>query len=411
MNITIIGTGYVGLTIGACLASLKHKVYCVDNNSSKINALKNNTLPLYEPGLKELINSNICFTTNIEEALTKSDICFITVGTPQAGDNSADLSYIKEVILQISKYINTYKLIVIKSTVPPGTNRELSKLLREHTSAPFNIISNPEFLRQGSAVSDFMHPDRVVIGADNKEAVIPLYNIYSVLTDKIIITDSISAELIKYASNSFLATKISFINEISNICQAVGGDIKTVEEGLGLDHRIGSAFLSSGIGYGGSCFPKDIRALIHVAESNKYSAELLKAVDNVNSAQVEVFLRKIRKRFSSDLSGLTFAVWGLTFKPNTDDLRESPAAAIVDKLVSAGASIIAYDPKVSDYTNIRVVQDMYSVFKNANALLVLTDWEVFKTPDFSKVNVPAIFDGRHIYNKKELIERGFEYYG
>ena len=419
MNIAVIGTGYVGLTIGACLAELNHHVICVDNHTEKIEGLNKGIIPFYEPNLEETVkltvsNRDLEFTTDLTYAVQKSEVCFVAVGTPQADNGSADMTYITEAMTQIAKAMNNYKVIVIKSTVPPKTNERMTKLVSEISKYPFHIVSNPEFLRQGNAVRDFLHPDRAIIGSDNKEAAEVIGSLYAPITKNIFYMNPVSAELTKYAANSFLATKISFINEISNLCKRIGANIKDIEKGIGSDHRIGREFLSSGLGYGGSCFPKDIRALIYTAESYNADLSILRTVDEVNTNQKQLFLNKIYEKLGTHLSGKTIAVWGLSFKPNTDDLREAPSLYIVNSLVTAGATVKVYDPKVKGseklFPKVIFGDDMYSILKEASALIVLTEWEEFKNPDFKKVTVPVIFDGRHIYNKKEIEERGIEYY-
>lgn len=415
MKIGIIGTGYVGLTLGICLSHCGHQVICTDKDQEKIRSLINGNLPMHEPKLLEMLASNnVSFSTHIHEAVQKSEIIFITVGTPQSENGSCDLSHLKKVVEEIANSINGYKIIVIKSTVPPKTANSIKSSLKKLTKQPFDIISNPEFLRQGSAVYDFFHPDRIIIGSDNIEASKVIGKLYERITNNILYTDNTSAELIKYASNSFLATKISFINEIANLSEKIGATIKDVEIGMGLDQRIGKDFLSSGLGYGGSCFPKDIRALIQVGKESFCDMSIAEATDKTNTMQRQLFLNKIYSKFNSNLLGVTISIWGLSFKPDTDDIREAPSITIIKELLSKGVKIVAYDPKVKKSSHevlnkIKLVQDKYNALVGADALLVLTEWDEFRAPDFSKIKVPIIFDGRRIYNKEEIRRLGIEY--
>lgn len=428
MNITVIGTGYVGLVVGACLADLGNSVICVDNNEDKINNLNNGIIPIFEPGLEELVNTNknvgrLAFSTDLDYAVKCSDVCFIAVGTPQDEDGSADLKYVLEVAESIGKSMNGYKVVVDKSTVPVGTAEKVTQIISINTNYEFDVVSNPEFLKQGKAVEDFLYPDRVVIGSNSERASKIMKDIYSPVlrtSNKIIIMDVKSAEMTKYASNSFLATKISFINEIANLCEKVGADAEMVRIGMTSDTRIGDKFLFPGLGYGGSCFPKDIKALIKTGEEYNCQMNILKSADKTNQHQRELFLEKIINKFGQDLSRLTFAIWGLSFKPKTDDMREAPSITIINDLLKRGAKIFVYDPKAlktakNIFVNkINYVKNSYDAVKNADALVVLTEWNEFRRPDFEKIKsllkTPVIFDGRNIYNPEKLKSFGIEYY-
>lgn len=428
MKICVIGTGYVGLVVGTCFAEVGNSVICVDNNIEKIKQLNNIEIPIYEPGLEELIKNNLSenrlqFSIDLDNAVKQSDICFIAVGTPQGEDGSADLQYVCAVAESIAKAMNGYKVIVDKSTVPVGTALKVAEIIKANTNHPFDIVSNPEFLKQGAAVDDFLRPDRVIIGAESEKAqniMLELYSPFVKNQNPIITMDTKSAEMVKYASNSFLAVKISYINEIANICEKVGADINKVRKGMCADTRIGSKFLYSGIGYGGSCFPKDIKALIKTAEDNNCGCNILKSADAVNKLQREFFINKIVNRFGADLSGKTFAIWGLAFKPKTNDMREAPSVTIINSLLKKGAKIKAYDTKAIETAksifgnNIDYGNTAYSILENADALILVTEWNEFKNPDFKKIKSllknPIIFDGRNQYNKKMLKELGIEYY-
>lgn len=428
MNITIIGTGYVGLTLGACLAEVGNNVICVDKDIDKIHNLNNGIISIYEPELPEIIKHNqdenrLNFSVDLENAVKFSDICFITVGTPAKSDGNTDLSYIEEAAEQVAKAMNGYKIIVNKSTSPVGTADKISEIIRNYTAYPFDVAVNPEFLRQGNAVRDFLCPDRIIIGTNNADTATIIEKIYiPIIKDKskIIHMDIKSAEITKYASNCFLATKISLINEFANLCEKTGANIKKVEEGLGADTRIGNEFLNAGLGYGGSCFPKDIKALIKTAENYSCNMNILKSVDNTNQKQRQIFLNKIYNKFGKDLNGKMFALLGLSFKPNTDDLREAPSITIINDLLKSGAKIKAYDPKANNNAkkifNNKIIlsENLYNVFDNSDAILLLTEWEEFKHLDFDKVKTlmksPIIFDGRNIYNAERLREISFECY-
>lgn len=428
MNITVVGTGYVGLVAGACLADMGNTVICVDNNEEKIEQLKNGIIPIYEPGLEELVNANVkenrlLFSTDLDSSVKKSLVCFIAVGTPQGEDGSADLQYVFNVAESIAKSMNGYKVIVDKSTVPVGTADKVAEIIKTNTNHPFDVVSNPEFLKQGNAVDDFLKPDRVVIGSNSDKATAIMQEIYSPFFrtgNRVIVMDVRSAEMTKYASNSFLATKISFMNEIANLCEKLGADAEMVRVGMSTDSRIGNKFLFPGLGYGGSCFPKDVKALIKTGSENNCEMSIIKAADKVNKEQRKIFVQKIIDRFGLDLSGLTFAVWGLAFKPKTNDMREAPAITIINELLLKGAKIKAFDPKAMPLAQtifgnkIEYCNNSYDAIDKADCLLLLTEWNEFRRPDFEKIlelmNKPIIFDGRNQYDKYRLQEKGIEYY-
>ena len=426
MNIVIIGTGYVGLVAGACLADMGNQVICVDNNNAKINQLKNGVIPIYEPGLEDLVKTNVAegrliFSDDLKAAVEKSLVCIIAVGTPQWEDGSADLKYVFEAAESIAKSMNGYKVIVDKSTVPVGTADKVVNLVKQHTKFDFDIVSNPEFLKQGNAVDDFLSPDRVIIGSNSDKATKIMQEIYAPFFrtgNRIIVMDVKSAEMTKYAANSFLAVKISYANEIANLCEKVGADAEMVRIGMAMDSRIGNKFLFSGIGYGGSCFPKDIRALIKTAVENNCSMDIIASAEKINEKQRSIFLNKIIKRFGEDLTKRTFAVWGLAFKPRTNDMREAPSITIIMELLKRGATIKAYDPKAMDTAKlyfedrITYAKTSYEALQESDALLLLTEWNEFRHPDFGKIKsllkFPVIFDGRNQYEKKMLQEFGIE---
>lgn len=427
MKICVIGTGYVGLVAGTCFADMGHDVICVDKDQNKIEKLKQGIIPIYEPGLEELIKNNVGeerlnFSTDLDASVKDSLVCIIAVGTPQDEQGYADLTAVFEVAKQIGQSINGYKVIVDKSTVPVGTAQKVSNIIKEHTNFDFDVISNPEFLKQGAAVEDFLRPDRIIIGSDSERATKIMQEIYAPYMktgNPIIVMDVKSAEMSKYAANSFLAVKISFINEIANICEAVGADIEMVRKGLCTDSRIGSKFLYPGLGYGGSCFPKDVKALIKTAEENGYNAEIIKSADNTNIRQRELFINKIINRFGTDLNGKSFAIWGLSFKPKTNDLREAPSITIINRLLEMGAKIKAFDPKAFDTAKlifrdtITYCESAYDALSDTDALLLLTEWNEFKHPNFSKIkeamHTPVIIDGRNQYDKKQLNLQNIEY--
>lgn len=436
MKVSVIGTGYVGLVSGTCFADMGNDVWCVDVNEQKIENLKQGVVPIYEPGLYDLVMKNyeqgrLSFTTDIKEALEHTRVCLIAVGTPMGEDGSADLHYVLEVAAQIGQYMKHHMYVVDKSTVPVGTaarvREEIQKQLDERDSnLTFDVISNPEFLKEGAAVDDCMHPDRIIIGADNEEAVEVMKNLYMPYvrnTENFIIMDIASAEMTKYTANAMLATKISFMNEIANICERVGADVNKVRRGIGSDQRIGYQFINPGCGYGGSCFPKDVQALIRTSYKHGYEPQVLKAVEGVNSRQKYVIPEKVVKRFGEDLKGRTFAVWGLAFKPDTDDMRESPSITIIEELTKRGASIRAYDPKAMEEArsfylkgngSVAYVDARYEALDGADALILITDWKEFRSPDMEEIKArlkqPVVFDGRNQYDKKMMRKLGMEYY-
>ena len=428
MKITVIGTGYVGLVAGACFADMGNDVICVDNNKQKLEQLEKGIIPIYEPGLEELVKSNtlekrLTFSSDLDSAVKASEVCFIAVGTPQGEDGSADLQYVLGVAEEIAKAMNGYKVIVDKSTVPVGTADKVAEIIKQHTSHPFDVVSNPEFLKQGNAVDDFLYPDRVVIGSNSDRATQIMQDIYSPFFrtgNRVIVMDVKSAEMTKYAANSFLATKISFMNEIANLCEKVGADAEMVRVGMSTDSRIGNKFLFPGLGYGGSCFPKDVKALIKTGADNNCEMNIIKAADEANKKQRVNFLDKITKHFGEDLTGKTFAVWGLAFKPKTDDLREAPSITIINDLLKRGAKVKAFDPKAMDVAKFYFKDTItysiggYEALEGADALLLLTEWNEFRRPDFERVKSllkqPVIFDGRNQYNATRVREKGFKYF-
>lgn len=436
MKIAIVGTGYVGLVTGTCLSDYGNTVYCVDVDKSKIEKLRKGIVPIYEPGLEGKMTENISagrlfFTTDLCKALAHSDICFISVGTPIGEDGSADLQYVIAVASGIGKNMDHHMYVVDKSTVPVGTAEKVRTAIQQELDArnsalTFDVISNPEFLKEGNAVSDCSRPDRIVVGTDNERAAKVMRQLYMPLvknTEAMIFMDVASAEMTKYAANAMLATKISFMNEISNICERVGADVNKVRLGIGSDHRIGYQFIYAGCGYGGSCFPKDVRALIQIGQECGYESRILKAVEDVNDAQKHVLPEKVVRRFGENLSGKTFAVWGLSFKPDTDDMRMSAAITIIKDLVSRGARVKAYDPKAINEAKecylkgndgVEYCTGKYDALDGAEALLLVTEWKEFRQPDFTEIahrlKNPIIFDGRNQYDSEELAEIGFEYY-
>lgn len=428
MKICVIGTGYVGLVAGTCLAEMGNDVICVDNNLDKLKQLEHGIIPIYEPGLEELMKANIMegrlkFSGDLADAVQKSLVCFIAVGTPQSNDGAADLQYVEQVAQSIGRSLNGYKLIVDKSTVPVGTAEKVSAIISKYTNQDFDVVSNPEFLKQGAAVEDFLRPDRVVIGSNSQRATEIMQELYSPFLrtgNPVIIMDVKSAEMTKYAANSFLAIKISYANEIANICEAVGADAEMVRIGMCSDKRIGSQFLFSGLGYGGSCFPKDVKALLKTAKDNRCGCKLIQSADEVNQEQRAIFINKIINRFGENLSGKTFAIWGLAFKPKTNDMRMAPSITIINALLERGAKVQAYDPKAFDMatelwaSKITYCKNSYEALEDADCLLLLTEWNEFRRPDFDKVKdlmkAPVIFDGRNQYNSERMLQRGFEYH-
>ncbi len=426
MDICIVGTGHVGLVTGACFAELGNQVICADKNSSKIAGLVKSIMPFYEPGLKEMVAKNVqkkrlTFTTDLKEAVKKSLIIFIAVGTPPKENGEADLSDIERVAQDIARYMPSYRLIVEKSTVPVETGKWVEHTIRVNARGKkkFDVASNPEFLREGSAIEDFMHPDRVVLGTESKRAKDILMELYKPLKAPIIVTDIKSAEIIKHASNSFLATKVSFINAIANICERVGADVAKVAEGVGSDKRIGNQFLNAGCGYGGFCFPKDIEAFIRIAEKKRYDFQLLKAVRKINEEQRDLMLKKIENTLWN-VKGKTIGILGLSFKPDTDDLRFAPSIDIIKKLKLDGAKIRAFDPQAMPgarkiFKDIKFCKDVYAAAKGSDCLVILTEWNEFKELDFKRIKKllkqPVIVDGRNIYDPQKMKKMGFRYFG
>lgn len=433
MNIAIVGTGYVGLVSGTCFAEMGVNVTCVDVNEEKINSLKNGQVPIYEPGLDEMVLRNhregrLNFTTDLTSCLDNVDIVFSAVGTPPDEDGSADLQYVLAVAREFGQNIKKYTVLVTKSTVPVGTAQKVKAAIREEldkrgVDVPFDVASNPEFLKEGAAIKDFMSPDRVVVGVESekaKELMVKLYRPFMLNNFRVIFTDIPSAEMIKYAANSMLATRISFMNDIANLCELVGADVNMVRKGIGSDARIGSKFLYPGCGYGGSCFPKDVKALIKTAEKNGYNMSVLKAVEDVNDNQKRVLFNKLSKRYGGDLKGKTIAMWGLAFKPETDDMREATSLVTIGLLLEAGCTVRVYDPVAMNECCRRIgdkvyyASDMYDAVLDADALLMLTEWKQFRLPSWGVVaksmKTPLIIDGRNIYDAEELRQNGFEYY-
>ena len=436
MKIAVVGTGYVGLVTGTCLADYGNDVICVDVIQEKIEKLKKGIIPIYEPGLEGMVLENyqsgrLDFTTDIQSALQKSDICFIAVGTPMGEDGSADLQYVLGVAESIGKYMDHHIYVIDKSTVPVGTAKKVRETIQKEldkrqSPLTFDVISNPEFLKEGTAVEDCSRPDRIVIGTDNDDAAKVMREMYLPLvknTESFIFMDIASAEMTKYTANAMLATKISFMNEISNICELVGADVNKVRLGIGSDHRIGFQFIYPGCGYGGSCFPKDVQALIKTSADYGYETRILNAVEHVNADQKMVLVRKIVKKYGEDLTGKTFAVWGLAFKPKTDDMRQAPAITLIKELTKRGAKVKAYDPKavneakecyLKGVANVEYCDSKYDTLIGADAMILVTEWKEFRAPDFDEIskrlNAPVIFDGRNQYDAGRLEELGFEYY-
>jgi UDPglucose 6-dehydrogenase len=428
LEIGVIGTGYVGLVAGACFAESGNSVVCVDVDEAKVEALKRGQVPIYEPGLEEIIRRNasagrIRFTTSTRDAVEASSIIFIAVGTPQGEDGSADLTYVLAAARQIGQAMNGPKIVVDKSTVPVGTAEKVAKAIAEVAKYPVSVVSNPEFLKEGNAIDDFLKPDRVVIGTDDPDTRQAMEDLYSpfVRTGKpILFMDSRSAEMTKYAANAFLATKISFMNEIANLCEAVGADVSRVREGIGTDVRIGAHFLFPGPGYGGSCFPKDVSALSKIANDAGYDFRILRSVREVNERQKALLVKKLEQELGSDLKGRTIALWGLSFKPKTDDMREAPSLTVIRALLERGAKVVAHDPEAMREAkrifgdSITLVDSHYEACTNADALLILTEWSTYQRPNFETVKqllkTPLIVDGRNIYNPEKLRQAGFTYH-
>lgn len=437
MTLSIIGTGYVGLVSGTCFAEMGNTVWCIDIDKTKIDRLKNNDIPIFEPGLEEMVKRNaregrLKFTSDYAEAIPNSQVCFIAVGTPPGEDGSADISYVLKAAECIAEHIVHYTVIVDKSTVPVGTSElvkeRVNKVLeRRGAKVDFDVVSNPEFLKEGVAIEDFMRPDRVVIGAENDISATIMKNLYAPFVGNghpLLCMDIKSAEITKYAANAMLATRISFMNEIAQLCSIVGGDVKAVRQGIGTDARIGMSFLYAGCGYGGSCFPKDVKELISVGKRNGFEMKVASAVEEVNERQKHILFNLISKHFGKDIKGKTFALWGLAFKPQTDDMREAPSLTLIRDLVAAGAKVRAYDPEAFEQTkhylsdlpagSIEYVPSMNDVLNGTDALVLVTEWKQFRAPDFSliksKLSSPVIFDGRNIYEPTAMKELGFDYY-
>lgn len=434
MKVVVVGTGYVGLVTGTCFAEVGIDVICVDIDHKKIANLSKGIIPIFEPGLEALVTKNVAngrlqFSTSLSQSIIGADVAFIAVGTPPGEDGSADLKYVIGVAQEIGQYMNSYGVIVTKSTVPVGTAEKVQSAIQQELEKrqldiAFDVASNPEFLKEGAAVDDFLKPDRIVVGVSSvkaEEVMRKLYKPFLLNGHPIIFMDVPSAEMTKYAANSMLATKISFMNDIANLCEIVGADVNMVRKGIGSDARIGNKFIYPGIGYGGSCFPKDVKALIKTASSNGYQMQILEAVEAVNDRQKSVLFEKLMNRFQGNITGKTFALWGLSFKPNTDDMREAPSLVIIDKILNAGGIVKAYDPIAMPETKhsigdiIEYSKTEYDALVNADALLIVTEWADFRAPNFEKIKNslinPIVFDGRNIYDTKELNELGFEHYG
>ena len=434
MKVTVVGTGYVGLVTGACLSDVGLNVVCVDTDLQKIENLKNGILPIYEPGLQNIVDRNfqsgrLSFSTSIKDVIADSDIAFIAVGTPQGGDGSADLKYVLSVASDIGKYASNYLVTVTKSTVPVGTAEKVknaidTQLENRNLNFSLDVASNPEFLKEGDAIDDFMKPDRIICGVESEKAkdiLSKLYQPFVLNGHPLIFMDIPSAEMTKYAANAMLATKISFMNDIANLCELTGADVLSVRKGIGSDSRIGNSFIYPGIGYGGSCFPKDVKALVKSGVEYGHNLRILQAVEDVNDDQKNVLVKKVIQEFGEDLTGRSFAFWGLSFKPETDDMREAPSIVIANELIQRGAKITAYDPvaieeaKIILGNKIAYSDNAYSALKNSDALLLITEWREFRSPDWSKVKSELknliLFDGRNIYDRSYLRSKGFTYYG
>lgn len=434
MKIAVVGTGYVGLVTGTCFAEVGIEVTCIDIDEKKIEGLKKGIMPIYEPGLETMVTKNyekgrLNFSTNLAESIQGCEAAFIAVGTPPGEDGSADLQYVLAVATEIGRNMNDYMVVITKSTVPVGTSQKVKSavqaaLASRESALEFDIASNPEFLKEGAAIQDFLKPDRIVVGVESERAegtMKKLYKPFLLNGHPTIFMDVPSAEMTKYAANSMLATKISFMNDIANLCEIMGANVNMVRKGIGSDNRIGNKFIYPGVGYGGSCFPKDVKALIKTADENGYSMSVLKAVEDVNDRQKSVMVNKVESHFGKDLSGLTFAVWGLSFKPKTDDMREAPSVVIINSLLQAGAKVKAYDPIAMEEAKhdlketITYSKDGYDALIDADALLLVTEWPEFRIPNFEVMerlmNQKVVFDGRNIYDKKELNALGFDYYG
>ncbi|WP_144629781.1 UDP-glucose dehydrogenase family protein [Bordetella genomosp. 13] len=436
MKITVIGTGYVGLVTGACLAEMGNQVLCLDTDSAKVAMLRQGSIPIYEPGLDELVSRNAAgnrlrFTDDVEESVAFGDLQFIAVGTPPGEDGSADLTYVLAAARNIARHMDSRKVVIDKSTVPVGTGDKVretiaSVLAERGVDIPFSVASNPEFLKEGAAIKDFMGPDRIVVGADDEYTVGIMRRLYAPFQrthERLMVMDVRSAELTKYAANAMLATRISFMNEMANLAESLGADIEHVRRGIGADPRIGYQFLYPGVGYGGSCFPKDVQALERMAADHGMPMRVIRAVEEANDVQKLRLSEKVVARFGENLAGRTFALWGLAFKPNTDDMREAPSLTAIADLTSRGARVLAYDPvamhqaarAIAGNPSVKLVEDMYQALDGADALLIVTEWKVFRAPDLERVKsllkAPVIFDGRNLYEPLDMAEQGFEYQG
>ena len=434
MKITIVGTGYVGLVTGTCFSEVGIDVTCVDIDQKKIDGLKEGIMPIYEPGLETMVLKNVekgrlSFSTSLKESIQNSEAVFIAVGTPPGEDGSADLKYVLAVAREVGQHMNDYLVVVTKSTVPVGTAEKVKsavaeELQKRNSDLTFDVASNPEFLKEGAAIQDFLKPDRIVVGIETEKGqktMEKLYKPFLLNGHPIIFMDVPSAEMTKYAANSMLATKISFMNDIANLCEIMGADVNMVRKGIGSDSRIGTKFIYPGVGYGGSCFPKDVKALIKTAQENGYPMRVLQSVEDVNDDQKSVLVNKVKKHFGSDLSGMTFAVWGLSFKPKTDDMREAPSIVIINQLLALGAQVKAFDPVAMEEAHkdlgdtITYTKDEYEALVDADALLLVTEWPEFRVPNFTVVNKllknKIIFDGRNVYDQDEMKELGYTYYG
>lgn len=429
MKIAVVGTGYVGLVTGTCFAESGNTVVCVDIDEAKVEGMREGHVPIYEPGLEELFRRNtkegrLSFTTDLAKAVSTAEIIFLALPTPPNEDGSADLSYVLGVAEQLGPLLQHYTIVINKSTVPVGTAEKTEAAIEKNATVEFDVVSNPEFLREGLAVQDFMKPDRVVIGTESERARKTLEKLYEPFVGQggqIYFMDQRSSEMTKYAANAFLATKISFMNEMANLAELVGADVDSIRLGMGSDHRIGNKFLFPGIGYGGSCFPKDVSALEKTAKTEGYDFKILRAVTEVNNKQKQILYKRITKHFGEDLTGKVFALWGLAFKPDTDDIREAPSLYLIDDLVKAGAKVVAYDPEAADNarriysknSSVDIVEDQYKALKDADALVILTEWRIFREPDFAKIKAslktPLIFDGRNLYKLDEMKAEGFTY--
>ena len=429
MKLAVIGTGYVGLVAGACFAETGNNVICMDKDENKISRLKQGIIPIYEPGLDQLVEKNtkdgkLTFSTDIKDTVEKSDVIFIAVGTPPDEDGSADLSHVLAVARDIGQYMQSKKIVVDKSTVPVGTAQKVYETIKKETEHEVVVVSNPEFLKEGAAIDDFMYPDRVVIGTKDKEAAEIMQELYAPFVrtgNPIIVMDELSAELTKYAANSLLATKISFMNEIANLCNRVGADVSMVRKGIGSDKRIGYSFIFPGVGYGGSCFPKDVKALIRTANGFGYKMRILQSVEDVNEDQNKILIPVIETHFGKDLKGKTFTLWGLSFKPKTDDMREAPARVLIKELIERGAAVNAHDPAAMEEARrlgldklVKLFDNPYDALKDSDGLILVTEWLEYREPDFEQIKsllrTPVILDGRNIYNPEKIRDMGFTYY-